>query len=221
MPKLITITTEIPDEQGIYVIRHRETRRIYIGSSISMKRRSHEHVKQLRKGKHCNRKLQNSWSKHGEEAFEFRVAQVVPDLPDLLFWEQVWIDKLKPHYNLDRIVQGGSRGRKLTDDQRAAMCVAQSKVIRDPAWIEAMRAKIDGMPASWWQERGEKVAAACARTFFFVSPGGELTKVINLAKFCRENGLMSVRMSDVWRGVRVKKHRGWRSGRLLAGAQNA
>ncbi|NOH23530.1 HNH endonuclease [Vibrio europaeus] len=47
-----------------------------------------------------------------------------------------------------------------------------------------------------------------AKTFHFLTPEGELTKVFNLKKFCRENNLNSGNLNQVALGKR-KQHKGW------------
>jgi predicted GIY-YIG superfamily endonuclease len=200
--------------QGIYAIKHLPSGRLYIGSSSDIPRRWREHRAALRKGGHCNRKLQHSWTKHGESTFKLIVAQAVQDEADVLFWEQFWIDRLSPHYNLDRIVTGGSRGRKASDASRERMRAAQRGVAHDPS---AMIRSNAARPDEWWARRGEKVAAATSGTFCFISPDGAVVQVVNLAKFCRENNLVENRMREIWRGTRIKKHHGWVSGRSCVG----
>lgn len=53
-----------------------------------------EHRKRLRLGDHHSKKLQNSWKKHGESAFEFSILERVDDLEKLISREQHWIDTL-------------------------------------------------------------------------------------------------------------------------------
>lgn len=58
---------------GIYRIRNVISGTFYIGSSESVYRRFEAHRRHLRSGKHKNRGLQQSWVKHGEEAFRFEI----------------------------------------------------------------------------------------------------------------------------------------------------
>ena len=62
----ITSTAGLMKISGIYAILHRETGRIYIGSTVSLKSRIGCHRGELRHGKHDNSYLQNAWNKHSK-----------------------------------------------------------------------------------------------------------------------------------------------------------
>lgn len=85
--------TKIP-QSGIYCIRNTISGRVYIGSSNNIPGRWRGHKRLLRRDDHHSRILQASWSKHGEEAFEFSVIEEVTHFPDLVEREQFWIDEL-------------------------------------------------------------------------------------------------------------------------------
>lgn len=77
----------------IYQITCIKTQKFYIGSTMNKAQRWARHRRELRQGKHVNKHLQAAWSKHGEEAFEFRVLEEVT-APELLFAvEQRYLDK--------------------------------------------------------------------------------------------------------------------------------
>lgn len=58
---------------GIYQIRNKRNRRIYIGCTMSLRGRWISHRALLRTNKHKNTELQNDWNKYGESAFVFEV----------------------------------------------------------------------------------------------------------------------------------------------------
>jgi len=60
---------------GIYEIQNNITMEIYIGSSKNIFQRFEKHLLQLRKNKHPNEKLQESWNKYGRENFSFNVVE--------------------------------------------------------------------------------------------------------------------------------------------------
>lgn len=77
---------------GIYKIICLESQKIYIGSSINLKKRKNEHLRFLRLGRHPNKKLQNSFNKYGEESFLFeKVLECEPG--QLLVYEEQMIEK--------------------------------------------------------------------------------------------------------------------------------
>ena len=57
-----------------------------------MYNRRKEHISKLRRGRHHSAKLQNAWSKYGEDAFDFEVVRLV-DVCDLIAAEQSEIDR--------------------------------------------------------------------------------------------------------------------------------
>lgn len=67
---------------GIYAIGIVGDHRAYIGqtgSTVGIRERIAQHRRALRRGKHCNARLQNAWNKYGEESFEAYVIEAVPD----------------------------------------------------------------------------------------------------------------------------------------------
>jgi group I intron endonuclease len=77
---------------GVYCITNTANGKVYVGSSIDLKRRWDGHKRDLRRQKHHNIKLQNAWNYHGEEKFEFSVLEYVTHIKFLVDAEQRWID---------------------------------------------------------------------------------------------------------------------------------
>ena len=78
---------------GIYQLRNLVNGKVYIGSSIDLKRRKVDHFKMLRGNKHYNPKLQNAYNKYGEENIVFEIIEYVSS-ENLLKREQYYIDTL-------------------------------------------------------------------------------------------------------------------------------
>ena len=90
---------------GIYVIINISNNKIYVGSSVNIKKRINRHFNELRKNRHCNKDLQNSWNKNGEKMFINEVLEEVENHNELVKREQYYIDmknasKLTFGYNL-------------------------------------------------------------------------------------------------------------------------
>ena len=60
---------------GIYGILNTVNGKIYVGQSIKIEKRWKQHIRELRKNTHINKYLQNSFNKHGEEAFKFIILE--------------------------------------------------------------------------------------------------------------------------------------------------
>ena len=91
---------------AVYEIVNRVTGKRYIGSSVNVTRREKHHWYCLRLGQHRNRKLQNSWKSHGEQAFQFKVLGKVDSHSEMLELEQLLIDDLQAvsqGYNLNPV----------------------------------------------------------------------------------------------------------------------
>jgi group I intron endonuclease len=84
----------------------------------------------LRLGTHQNKKLQNSWNKHGASAFVFSVLEDNVHSELLLLREQYWIDLhncVENGYNVNPIA-GSSRGTKRgprSEETKAKISAAQ------------------------------------------------------------------------------------------------
>lgn len=60
---------------GIYKIENSINGKVYIGQSVDVDKRFKSHIRELRKGKHNNRFLQDDWNTFGEEAFTFELIK--------------------------------------------------------------------------------------------------------------------------------------------------
>lgn len=144
----------------IYVIRRIETGDCYVGSTSNKTDRWGAHRRDLRKGKHHAPHLQNTWTKHGEDAFEFVVLEVCsgPDLKSLLKErEDHWIEMLKPKYNVLAAAYSslGFKQPRESVERRAAL---QRGVKRPADVVERMAAGHRGMKMP--KESVERTAAA-------------------------------------------------------------
>ena len=66
---------EFKKAPGIYIITIKNSVKVYIGESISVKDRLKNHLRKLRKQKHTNPILQNLYSKYGEDSFDFNILE--------------------------------------------------------------------------------------------------------------------------------------------------
>ena len=107
------------NESGIYEILNTATHDFYIGSAVSFRRRWGQHRCELRKNMHRNDHLQKAWNKYGENAFEFNVI-LLCDTDNLLYYEQVLLDNLKPVYNICPVA-GSTFGRIFSDEAKRKM----------------------------------------------------------------------------------------------------
>lgn len=85
--------------QGIYKIINTVNNKIYVGSSIQIKKRWSQHKTNLRRNKHHCKGLQNAWNKYGENSFILVITEEVLIKTDLAKREQYYIDLYKTYNN--------------------------------------------------------------------------------------------------------------------------
>lgn len=84
----------------IYGIKNIINGQYYIGQTINYKQRIQKHQSDLRLGTHSNHYLQRSYDKHGVDAFEYELIEIVEDYSEIGERERHWISALG-HYNID------------------------------------------------------------------------------------------------------------------------
>jgi hypothetical protein len=77
--------------QGIYLIRHIKTKKIYIGCSIDIYQRLKVHKYELKSNNHINKKLQKDYNDNKRLWFE--VLMIVNERKKLLMYEQFYMEK--------------------------------------------------------------------------------------------------------------------------------
>ena len=112
---------------GVYQIKNIVNNKIYIGSSKNIKKRFGNHKWSLRKLRHDNILLQNSWNKYGENVFEFSILEVC-EIHILIEREQYYLDLHKPFdrmvgYNLCPIAYSTS-GYKYSEESKEKIKIA-------------------------------------------------------------------------------------------------
>lgn len=92
------IDFKLKGKSGIYMIVNLLNGKRYVGSSVDIYNRLHEHQFNLIKNKAHNVHLQSAWNKYGEDAFIWTVLEFCEK--DKRFdREQYFIDFIKPEYN--------------------------------------------------------------------------------------------------------------------------
>jgi group I intron endonuclease len=101
----------------VYKIIQISTEKVYIGSTVNWRKRKLDHFSKLRKNCHPNRKLQNSFNKYGKDDFYFEIVMFCTD--DLLRkTEQLYLDLIKPEFNISKDATAPMQGRKHTQSSK-------------------------------------------------------------------------------------------------------
>lgn len=176
-------------DSGVYALGCDATGKTYIGCSKNMMKRLRVHVGRLRKGQHSNRKLQNLWTKYGEDRFTFSVLEYTENMYER---EKHWISRFDSERRGLNCTSGGDgcvlgsadverlRRAKITEAIRApevrkkigtwskqqwadnyeAMCKARS-VAAKKQWADPdMKAKTSELRKARWAERTPEMRAA-------------------------------------------------------------
>jgi group I intron endonuclease len=107
---------------GIYLIRSKVSKRLYVGSAVDIPTRWIQHIYNLRLGNHKNRHLQRAWNKYKEESFSFEVL-LYCDKQNLILYEQRAMDYFSQYFGWrtlynDCPVAGSRLGSKMRDDTK-------------------------------------------------------------------------------------------------------
>ena len=112
---------------GVFLIRNMVNEKVFVGVGLDLSGIINGHKFQLKMGVHRNRQLQRDWNEFGGENFAFEILdQLEPRADsgddgrkDLVFLEELWLEKLQPF---------GSRGynkQKLTREERLRRIAAE------------------------------------------------------------------------------------------------
>lgn len=120
----------LPKSHGIYILRNLTNGKFYVGSTVNLRRRCHQHFEGLRSNRHHNPHLQSAWNKYGAPSFEFLVVEIIDSTPEILVREQAWIDALGAATSDDCYnfcAKAGSHlGRKRSEETRRKLSVANT-----------------------------------------------------------------------------------------------
>lgn len=122
---------------GIYIIRNLVNDKIYVGSSVNIKRRFAQHKSTLRHNTHKNKHLQNAWNKYGEENFEFVTIEHHSYPEKVLGRENKCIYLYKPEYN-NITVNSEKRFVHSEETKRKIGQKSREKFIKNPALKEQL-----------------------------------------------------------------------------------
>ncbi len=148
---------------GIYCLTVPDGR-FYIGSSINIRYRISTHRRYLRKGNHHCIRLQRAWNKFG--SFSDRIL-IVCRREDLLFYEQLLMDKLSPSLNVSPVagkniwsqetrdkISKARKGFKHTAETKAKISAAKIGVPQGKPSAETSRKRAETL-------RGNKRRLGC------------------------------------------------------------
>lgn len=90
---------------GIYAIKNKLNNKMYIGSSIDIKKRWKQHKNLLKNNKHHSKKLQSAWNLSSAKNFEFKIIEETK-IKNLLEKEDLYINKYNTFFNGYNMTEG-------------------------------------------------------------------------------------------------------------------
>lgn len=84
---------------GVYAIRNKINGKMYIGSSVNIKKRFYEHERLLQANKHHCRYLQHAYKKYGANSFDYMIVYECCENKDVLLFYEQWFINLYGDYN--------------------------------------------------------------------------------------------------------------------------
>jgi group I intron endonuclease len=231
------LTTSHIKRPGIYTIRNTLNNDLYVGSAWNCFERYGDHWKSLKGGYHKNHRLQAVVKEHGIGVLEFRYLRLFNRCDvtreSMFRLEQSHIDSLEPVYNIVRNVKSGHPPHTQATKDKLSKCNAKQWIVTDPTGKEmtitnlfrfckehgllcgSMGAVARGRSShchGWKVRRAgesvERYVNGHGHYYEVTAPNGEKTTVKNLARYCRENGLIYMSMTQTANGYQ-KQHRGY------------
>ena len=80
----------------------------------------------MNENKHHSILLQRATAKYGIENFVFEVLDYVTNPKNLIHYEQLWMDQLKPEYNICKVAGSVMTGRNHTKESKNKISQANS-----------------------------------------------------------------------------------------------
>lgn len=164
--------SDAPKSSGIYRITCLPNGRIYIGSAKCFKTRLSLHISQLNALKHGNPHLQNAWTKHGPDNFNFEIVELC-ECAALLAREQVYLDSVPKQTRFNICAIAGSSfglkrsqetrdklraakiGKKISNAHREALSLSHKGLKMTQVTIERMRLAQSNRSEEWRRRLSE------------------------------------------------------------------
>jgi hypothetical protein len=219
------MTAMLPRSSGVYQILCIPTGKIYIGSTVDLRKRWNSHRRSLHQNKHPNIYLQRAWDRYGEANFMFSVLELV-DTSELLRTEQAWLDKTKcadrnTGFNICTVAGSTTDvnaqvwegfidpvGNEVIITNLFAFC--RQHGLDFPSMHRLSKGKSKLKSYKGWTHKNSPRRREYVKTYNgFITPDGRPAgSITNLAAFCREHRLDKTHMVAVAHG-RIYSHHGW------------
>lgn len=130
---------------GIYCIENLIDGKKYIGQSVNIKKRFHDHKYKLRKSQHINDFLQRAWNKYNEDSFKFYILEEC-DKNKLNELEVYYINIYNSFNNGYNLSIGGNSIGYMSDITKQKISNSHKNKNLDEKEIEKMRSVQKSIP---------------------------------------------------------------------------
>jgi group I intron endonuclease len=198
---------------AVYSITNTQTGQKYIGSTIGLiRKRWNAHKNQLRRGIHSNTRLQESWTRCGEDTFAFEVLEEC-DAVQARFLEKQRVEKEDPYFNIIPVgalpdsrrrlkeheiqkLRDRFKGIPLTPEHRKKIAQANTGFKHSDETKKRMSELKKG--SKWSQERREKARNRPKKGAFWEF-NGESKRLSEWAKTCGVDAhILRTRIANGW-----------------------
>lgn len=188
----------------IYFLENQINKKGYVGQTIRIKRRLHEHKSHNRSGV-----LSKAITKYGWDTFKLTILEDNISKEDLNIREQFWIAKLHTKFPTGyNLTDGGTQATTYSDEFCRQAGERSKERLKNPIFLAKWKeAAANGLKSRTPEEQA-KSAKATARLWEVIYPDGKNETVLNLAEFCRSHDLNQSCMSGVALG-KFKHHKGF------------
>lgn len=142
----------------IYVIINLVNNHRYIGSAKNIDSRIRQHIHKLERNTHHSPHLQSAWNLYGSNNFIFHIIEFCKE-EKLKEYEQIYLDNLKPEYNVSKDTTAPMRNRKHSEQTLQKMRGRETwnkGIPRTDQEKEFMSFRSKESYASWPEEKKQK-----------------------------------------------------------------
>lgn len=158
---MITDSQQI--QSGIYMWHNKITGRVLVGQTQNFSKRKAAYIGKLRRGAYIsNKHFQRSWTKNGENAFEFIILERIAKLAFLTYFEQSYLNYYRTLpggvYNEIGPADAPRRGTHISEIHKNQISMALKGIPKRDGFGEEISKRQLGVKLS--PERVERAAAA-------------------------------------------------------------
>lgn len=195
------VTHDLPIKKtGVYLIRNKQSNKIYVGSTQrSFISRINNHKGSLKRNCHPNKQIQSDYNLFGVDNFEIELLAICPPSFSYIA-EQFYLDTLKPQYNTSKFALT-SKGVKCKEETKKKISESNKLVYSCPEKrkLNTIRKK----EAMNRPEVKEKIRESSKKYIYkILSPSGEIFECNFLQEFCKKYNLNNSSLRYTLEGIR-------------------